>query len=155
MKALLVAAVLLIKILFGQANKQAVGQSRFLQDFVEFYNIKHVCFIKNDQKLRILQTVAQLASSSHIYVSVVDAAGSQVHNATSSHITNSVARCEGLIMMQLQTQFDQAFFKMIFNGPQTKSRWLLLSDQTFREMLRPLYLPINNIVKCIQKDIAL
>ncbi|XP_047487922.1 probable glutamate receptor [Penaeus chinensis] len=134
-----------------QAQELSVPEVYFIQDYVEFYNIKHICILQEELKPWILKLLRQTRSGS--FVSVFgrkDTTRSRVHingSSSASPVAHRVSTCTGLRVLAVHSELDRDLFKEIFTGAETKANWLLISGENFQELLENAYLPLDNQVK--------
>ncbi|XP_042883098.1 glutamate receptor ionotropic, NMDA 2A-like [Penaeus japonicus] len=131
------------------AKGEGVGvpEMQFVQDFVDFYNIKQVCLLQEETNSWILKLLRR--SSVRSFTSIVGLKtqdnGSRLN--ASSHPSARAVTCRGLRIMVLRQEEDKILFRKIFTGAETKENWLLISDGEFHELLKSTYLPLDNMVR--------
>ncbi|XP_042891241.1 probable glutamate receptor [Penaeus japonicus] len=112
--------------------------------------LKSITFVPSDWSDWILQTFDQSARVSRIFTSVIATRDLQ-EGYSRSNKTNSLSlqlsACLGLRVMHLSTHDDRFLFQELFKGPQTRTSWLLISDDGFPGLLTSVYFPLNNQVR--------
>ncbi|ROT61506.1 Protein CBR-GLR-5 [Penaeus vannamei] len=141
-----------------EGNLKVESQSLFVSDFVAFYGIKHVCLVGEEETNKSgVKAISLIAGSAPLsYFSIIKTGigfyrqdqqlSTSVNNVniTTQTIMSAISSCNGLIVFNLATATDQELFKKLFRGSDTRKRWLLISNRRFHELLKPVYLPLNN-----------
>ncbi|XP_047487272.1 uncharacterized protein LOC125038077 [Penaeus chinensis] len=130
----------------AMSHDTAVAETRFIQDYVMFYNFHRVCVVSPERDPWLLKTFRQLGSMPWTFTSVLTAENRQFAKLGNGTLGASplLRNCEGLRVMKLRTPDQRDLFEQIYKAGELTRTWLLVSQEGFPGLLERIYLPLNN-----------
>ncbi|XP_068235886.1 probable glutamate receptor [Palaemon carinicauda] len=157
---------------YGRGNERGDLEISLALDFAEFYNIQHISIVTGESEtdqgkhkeydiwtakfLRRIRTEYASVFRIRSYPKTINGTTTDVSQFHSSEESPDLrlggSSYSHLIVQKFYTADHLNTFKKVFKGNEIRADWLLLSDVTFRDRLRQVYLPLNSKVTVATLD---